>query len=473
MKNFPNTAIKRWGESNGYKEIFTISIPLIISTGSWSLQSFIDRMFLAWYSTEAIAAAMPAGIISATLMSFFLTSAGYITTFIAQYKGAGYPDKIGPSLWQGIYLSIIGGIIIFFLIPIAPILFKLANHDPEVQKLEVIYFTILCYGAFPAIAANVLSGFKSGLGRTWPIMWVTLAATIFNIIFDYLLIFGKCGFPELGIKGAAIATALSPVVSLVLYIILIFNKKNNKTYRVISGFKFDKKLFLRLIRFGVPSGVQSFLDVVAFAVFLLFLGSLGKQALAASNISFSINTITFMPMTGIGIAVSILVGQNQGRENPAASARCVWNGFHIVFTYMALMAILLFLIPDFFIAPFMRASDPSSREAIRVLCRVLLKFIAIYTLFDSFNILFASALKGAGDTKYVMLTNSLLSFLLFVFPSYFIIFYFHKGIYEAWTVATIYICILGLNFLFRFLTGKWKTMRVIEEHHIEEEFPDK
>ncbi|MCL2793432.1 MAG: MATE family efflux transporter [Spirochaetaceae bacterium] len=468
MKNLFTPVTKRWREHNGYREILAISIPLIISTGSWSFQTFIDRMFLSWYSTEAIAAAMPAGILNLTLMSFFIGSAGYVSTFVAQYKGAGYPHKIGPSIWQGIYLSMIGGAVVFLLIPVAPFIFELANHAPEIQKLEVTYFTILCYGAFPAILANALAGFKAGLGKTWAIMWVNLVTTSFNIIFSYPLIFGKFGFPEMGIAGAAIVTALSPVVSVILYIILIFNKKNNDEYKVISGFRFDRKLFSRLIRFGVPSGAQFFLDVAAFTVFLLFLGSLGTEVLAASNIAFTINTITFMPMMGLGIAISILVGQNQGREVPAASIRCVWNGFHISFVYMTIIAVLFFTIPNFFIFPFMASADPFSNEEIWALCRTLLKFVAIYTMFDSFNILFSSALKGAGDTKYVMTSVFIISSLTFILPSYFIIFHFNKGVYAAWTVATIYLCILGLNFLFRFLIGKWKTMRVIEEHCIEE-----
>ncbi len=458
--------INRWNEPDGYREILAMAIPLIISTGSWSIQSFIDRMFLAWYSTESIAAAMPAGILNFTFMSFFIGAAGYVTTFIAQYHGAGYPEKIGPSLWQGIYLSLIGGAVMLMIVPAAPVIFRLADHDAGIQELEVIYFTILCYGGFPAIAASSLSGFHSGLGKTWPIMWINISATLFNIIFDYLLIFGHAGFPEMGIKGAAIATALSGVVSVSLYIIIIFTKANNRAYHVISGFRLDKKLFSRLLKFGLPSGTQFFLDVVAFTMFLMFVGALGKEPLAATNISFSINSITFMPMIGLGIAISVMVGHNQGKGNPDASARCVWSGFHLVFTYMFFMALLLFTMPDLFISPFMGGSDSYANVSIRIICRVLLKFIAVYTLFDSFNILFASALKGAGDTRFVMLINTCLSLTFLVLPTYFLIFRLGKGIYEVWIVATVYICILGLSFLSRFLAGKWKTMKVIEEQHI-------
>jgi MATE family multidrug resistance protein len=458
-----NPVKKRWYESGGYKEIFILSIPLIISSGSWSLQSFIDRMFLSWYSTEALAAAMPAGMINQTIMFFFTGTAGYITTFVAQYKGAGHPEKVGPSMWQGVYLSVIGGLMVLLLIPFAPGIFRLANHSVELQSLEVTYFTFLCFGGFPIILTNALAGFKSGLGHTMAIMWANLAATAFNLVFDYLLIFGHAGFPEMGIKGAAIATTLSPVVAVCIYIILIFNKTNNRIYKVISGFKFDKKLFKRLLRFGIPNGLQFFLDMVAFALFLLFLGALGTSSLAATNIAFSINTITFMPMIGIGIAISVLVGQNQGRKKPDASVRCVWNGFHIVFAYMTSIAVLLFVIPDFFINPFLHNSNAEVTHDLKELCRILLKFVAIYTLFDSFNVLFSSALKGAGDTKYVMLINLGISIVFFIVPSYLIIFVFKLGLYEAWITATAYVCIIGISFLTRFKTGKWKTMRVIEE----------
>lgn len=465
MKRLLNPIILKWKEPGGYREILVMAVPLIISTGSWSIQSFIDRMFLSWYSTDAIAAAMPAGILNFTFMSFFIGAAGYVTTFIAQYNGAGQPEKIGPSLWQGIYLSAAGGLLLLALVPAAPLIFRLAGHEKEIQRLEIIYFTILCYGAFPAIAASSLSGFHSGLGTTMPIMWINLAATSFNVIFDYLLIFGHGGFPEMGIKGAAIATAFSGVVSVSLYSAIIFTKRNNRKYSTVSGFRFDPVIFARLLKFGIPSGMQFFLDVVAFTIFLLIVGVLGKEPLAASNIAFSINSVTFMPMIGLGIAVSVMVGHNQGKEDPVSAERCVWNGFHITFAYMATMACLLFFVPDIFISPFLRGSFPETEMAIRTICRVLLKFMAVYTLFDSFNILFASALKGAGDTRYVMITNTMISVVLLVIPSYILVFRMEKGIYEVWIAATVYICILGLNFLFRFLTGKWKSMKVIEEHH--------
>ncbi len=96
----------RWRCEGGYREVLAIAIPLILSTGAWGIQHFVDRMFLTWYSPEAIAAAMPAGILNFTIMSLFLGTAGYVSTFVAQYHGASRCERIGPILWQGMYVAI-------------------------------------------------------------------------------------------------------------------------------------------------------------------------------------------------------------------------------------------------------------------------------------------------------------------------------------------------------------------------------
>lgn len=121
-------------------------LPLILSTGSWAVQHFVDRMFLTWYSPEAIAAAMPAGILNFTLMSFFIGTASYVSTFVAQYHGAGMRHRIGPVLWQGIYFSMLGGVLVLCLIPLAAPVFDLVGHDEAVRRNEIVYFQVLCLG---------------------------------------------------------------------------------------------------------------------------------------------------------------------------------------------------------------------------------------------------------------------------------------------------------------------------------------
>ena len=448
----------------GYRQILLIAFPLILSTGSWSLQHFVDRMFLTWYSPAALAASTPAGILNYTLMSLFIGTAGYVSTFVAQYVGAGRDERIGPTVWQGLYVSLVGAIVMACLIPLADPAFRLIGHDPEIQRGEVIYFRILCLGAFPAIAASALSGFFSGRGETWPVMWANLVATAVNIVLDYLLIFGVGGFPEMGIAGAAIATNLSMVAALLMYGGLMFRQNQDRRFHVIRGWRFDPVLCSRIIRFGLPSGVQFFVDLAGFTVFLLIVGRLGTSALAATNIAFNINTLAFMPMMGLGMAVTILVGQHLGRENPPLAERCVVSGLRITVLYMGVVALLYVLAPGMFLAPYALWADAGSFDEIRSLATVLLRFVALYSLFDVLSIVYAAALKGAGDTRFVMLMMAGLSCGVLILPTYLAIERFGGGILTGWTIATVYVSLLGVAFYLRFRAGQWKGMRVIERH---------
>ncbi len=454
---------KRWACEAGYRSVLSIAVPLILSTGAWSILHFVDRMFLTWYSPEAIAAAMPAGMLNFTIMSLFLGTAGYVTTFVAQYHGSGQHQRIGPVLWQGIYIAVAGGILHLFLIPLAGPIFRFVGHEPLVQEYEIVYFQVLCLGATPAIASSAIAGFFSGRGKAWPVMWVNVLATALNIIMDYALIFGKWGLPELGMKGAAIATVLSACFSFAIYLILFSRSGHESRYYTLRGWMFERPLFLRLMYFGFPSGVQFFLGMAGFTAFILLVGRLGTMELAATNIAFNINNLAFMPMIGFGMAVSVLVGQYLGKGKPDLAQRSVYSSFHLTFLYMASVAAAYLFVPNIFINPFASQADPASFAAIRRTTLILLRFVAIYSLFDALNIVFASAIKGAGDTRFVMFMIAIVSSLALVVPSYIALVLLQAGIYTAWTIASVYVSILGLVFLFRFLGGKWKSMRVIEQ----------
>ncbi|MBN1673497.1 MAG: MATE family efflux transporter [Kiritimatiellae bacterium] len=452
---------QRWTSEGGYRELLSVAIPLILSTSAWSIQHFVDRMFLSWYSAEAIAAAMPAGILNFTVMSLFIGTAGYVSTFVAQYHGSGQPNRIGPVVWQGVHLALIGAAAHLCLIPAAPALFRFFGHAPAVRELEVVYFRILCTGAGPAIAAAAMSGFFSGLGRTWPVMWVSMGATALNLALDYALIFGRWHLPRLGMAGAAIATVVSAVFSCLVYTGLLLRRRHARTYHT-TRIRIETRLFARLMRFGLPSGVQFFVDVAGFALFVLLVGRLGTEALAATNIAFNINTLAFMPMIGIGIALSVLVGQRLGEDRPDLAERTTWSGLHLTSLYMTTIALLYLLRPDLFVRPFARHADAAAFAVIRPLATVLLRFVAVYSLFDALNIVFASTLKGAGDTRYVMRAILVVSAGLLVLPAFVAIEWCGAGIYAAWTIVSAYVIMLGFVFYTRFRTGKWKSMRVVE-----------
>jgi len=318
----------------------------------------------------------------------------------------------------------------------------------------------------PLTASSAMSGLFSGLGKTKVIMWINVAATAVNLTLDYMLIFGKAGFPALGIKGAAIATVISMFFSFIVYTIIALKPAYNKSYNILKGWRFNRNVFSSLIKFGLPSGLQFFIEISGVTFFILFIGRLGRDKLAATNIAFNISTLSFMPLIGLGIAVSVLVGQYLGREKPDLAEYSAYSGFHISIIYVLSIVFLYIFLPDLFIAPFAAGADQAEFKAIRGLAIVLLRFIAVYSVFDAMNIIFASSIKGAGDTRFVMYMIFFISIFVLIIPSYLIFYIYNLGIYAGWALITLYAIILGISFLLRFLSGKWKKMRVIDSTHI-------
>ncbi|HTY07826.1 MAG TPA: MATE family efflux transporter [Candidatus Edwardsbacteria bacterium] len=452
---------RRWGADGGYRQVLALAVPLILSTGSWSLQSFINRMFLAWHSPDSLAAAMPAGMLNFAIMSVFLNTAGYVSVFAAQHHGAGQDGRVGRTMWQAAGVAVIAGALNLALIPLTPAFFRWVGHDAGVQANEVMLFRILCLGAFPAVMGSALSGMLSGLGRTRAVMWVTLAGTGVNILCDYLLIFGHWGCPALGIAGAGWSSVIAAAVQLAVFAAIAARPAFRARFRT-ADWRPDGKIFWSLIKYGLPNGVQNFIDMAGFAVFVLLVGRIGRNELAATNLAFNINTLAFMPMIGIGIAVAVMVGQALGRNDPARARYSVRSAFDLTFAYMAAVAALFFALPQLFLAPFRAQSDPASFAAIGAITAVLLRFVAIYTLFDAFNIIFSSAIKGAGDTKFVMYMIIALSLGVLIGPSFVAITRLHASIYACWAIASAYVAALGVAFYLRYRGGQWQAMRVIE-----------
>ncbi len=442
------------------KELLFISFPLIISSSIWTVQHFVDRMFISWYSVKSMASVLPASFLNLTTTSIFVGTASFINTFVAQYYGAERYEKIGEIVWQGLYWAFIGGILHLFLIPFAPIIFSIFGHEPEILTYEIIYFQILCLGSFSAIASASVSSFFSGMGRTIIVLFVNFFQTILHLLLDYFLIFGKWIFPEMGIKGAGIAAVISGYASFFVYIFLMFQKKN--IMYGIKNFSFNQGLFKNLLKYGIPNGIHFFLDISVWAVFLLIIGKLGVISLSSSNIAFNINTVAFMPMIGIGTGVSILVGQYIGKGRPEIGEKITYTGFLITFLYMCSIAFTYVIFPDFYIKFFKPKVYTEDFEQVKNLTVILLKFVAFYSIFDTMNVIFLSALRGAGDTKFIMKVFLFSSIFIFLIPLYICTYIFNLGIFVSWLIATLYVVVIGFIFFIRFLKGEWKKLKVIE-----------
>ncbi len=459
------TQLKAWWRApSGYREVLALAGPLVLSTGSMTIQQFVDRMFLSWHSETAFAASLPAGLFSFTILCFFIGTASYANTFVAQFYGSGQLSKVASSVWQAVYFTLIATVAVLAFAPLAGGIFRFAGHDPAVQKLEVKYFTIMIYGGGFAVLSSALSCFFTGLGKTMTVMKVNIAATAINIVLDYIMIFGKLGFPEMGIEGAAYATVISSIFACVVLFVTFLNRENNLHYATRREWRFNKSIFLRLMRFGAPSGAQFMLDMISFSLFVMLVGRLGAVELGATTLAFQVNTVAFLPMIGFSIATTTIVGQRLGENKPTLATRATWSAFHLTFIYMTIMAILYVTVPRIFIAPFAAKADPTQFAPMYDMAVIILRFVALYSVFDTMNLIFASALKGAGDTFFVMCLSTGLGMGMMVIPTWIICTY-GGGIYAAWGVLTLFVTVLGFCFLIRFLKGRWRDMRVIDTSH--------
>lgn len=452
----------RWDGDGGYKEVLKIAGPLILSMGSWSLMHFIDRIFLTWYSSEALAAALPASLLSFAFGSFFIGTAGYVNTFVAQYYGAKQYDRVGAAVWQGIYFSLVAGLLMLGLLPFSEWIFDVTGHPQELREMEVVYFRILTGWIWAVFIMTAISTFFSGRGDTWTVFWVNVIAVSINVVLDYAWIFGYWGFPRAGIEGAAYATVVGQVFGAVAFFILMLRKPFREKYQTLKGWRFNGVLFTRLWKFGAPNGLQFMVEIMGFSIFVLLVGRLGTVELAATNLAFNINTLAFVPMLGVGIAVSTLVGQYLGDDNPGPAERSTYSALYLSLLYMMVMGACYWFLPDLFMRPFESGADADAFEPVRDLAIVLLRFVAIYCVMDAAYIVFSAAIKGAGDTKFVMWVTGVASLVVMIIPTYLAVVTLDLGIYIAWICVTAYIALLSVIFLFRFRGGKWKTMRVIE-----------
>jgi multidrug resistance protein, MATE family len=441
-----------------------MAIPLIVSTAAWTVMNFTDRMFLLWYHKASMAAALPAGMLHFALVCFPLGVASYVNTFVAQYYGAGQPRRIGPAVWQGIRFGLYCFPLFLAMIPASPWIFHAAGHKPELAALEALYFQTALFGAGAEIMAASMAAFFTGRGVTWVVMVVDSSASALNIVLDYAWIFGHWGFPELGIEGAAWATVVSLWARVIVYAVLMLLPRFRQRYRTWSGRRFNAQLFRRLLRFGGPSGLQMFVEIAGFTLFLLLVGNLGEDAMAATTLAFNVNCLAFVPTLGLGMALSVLVGQQLGRNNPHLAARATWTSLCIALGYMGTMALVYVLFPGLLLKGHEWGMSPAEFvkfASLRHTTVVLLRFVAAYCLFDAMTVVFTGALKGAGDTRFIMIVSLLLTPMP-VAIAWAGIYFFDFGLIWCWIAITLWICSLGVIYLARFLQGRWRHMRVIE-----------
>jgi MATE family multidrug resistance protein len=346
-------------------------------------------------------------------------------------------------------------------IPLGYWLFDVVGHTPEVIVAERSYYLTLTLGSFFIPFGAAFSGFFTGRGYTRLVMMANIIGNAVNVALDPLFIWGWGPIPELGIVGAGIATALGQIViTAILGIAMLREKHFSTSHRRKVAFAMKLPMMLRIIRYGVPSGSHVLLDVSTFTVFVFITGRLDELSFAASNIVLSINHLIFAPLMGIAVAASILVGQRIGAQDPAgatrAGRRCSLIGLGYVFIMILLIGSLNELLLRFF---YSANASFAYADYLRVGKMLTLIFL-VWATGDAFNIILGGALKGAGDTRFVMWTTGLISVILWL-PATFILYRLGYGIVALWWTMPGYVFLAASTFLWRFFNGAWRKHNLI------------
>jgi MATE family multidrug resistance protein len=450
-----------WRGEAGGKEVLALGLPLILSMMSVTIQHFVNRIFLTWWSPEAVAGVTTGGFAIYVLTGLFNGTAEYATPFVSQYVGAKREDRIGAVVYQAAYFAALAGTLGWILsYGVAP-LFDAVGHAPSMRVHEIAYARIMLRGTFAVVLMVALSTYFAGRGRTKIVLAVTAFGTMLNVLFDWVLIFGKFGFPALGTVGAAYSTVLCQGIGALVYLVLILRSPERLAHGFLD-YRFQPRIFLRLLKLGVPSGLQPSLEILAFSLFMFVIGNIGVAPLAATSIAFNLNGIVFLPAVGLGYGVSTLVARYLGMQRPALADRAIKSGLVISQVYMFLCSSAYVLLPALLLAPYAAGADPKTFAEIRAIATVLLRFVAFYSIFDMVNVICAGGLKGAGDTRFPMTATVMTSWVVMLLPTWWFCVHGHQGVYVAWAFATLYVVVLGSVMFVRYRRGAWQSLQVIE-----------
>ncbi len=447
-----------------FRELIALALPMIASQASETMMLFVDRLFLSWFGKVSIAASMSGGLSAFVFTAFFAGTVGYTNAIVAQYYGADRSDRCVETATQGLYLSLAFLPFLLALIPMVQKLFVVVGHSPQQIELEYVYFRILMWGGIFVLLRQVLVGFFLGIGQTRIVMAANLIGMCINIPLNYILIFGKLGFPALGIRGAAIGTIAG---SATIFLILLTAYLHHQYYRDYGRFgrwKIYPTLMRRLLRFGMPAGAELFLNVFAFNIFVQLMHSMGPDVAAAVTITFNYDMVAFIPMIGLGIAVTSLVGRQMGGGNPEGARKATYLAAKVGYSY-ALVMMLLFVFGAGGLVSVFTGALTSEDTALIDLAKTMIRLAAVYTLADITQLVFSGALRGAGDTRFVMYLSVGMHWLLGI-AAVVLIRIVEVPPLQMWIFFIGFVVVLGSLIFLRFRSGRWEQIKVIEEEEL-------
>ena len=443
-----------------YLEILKLVWPLALGMINNAVLQFTDRMFLAHDSVEALEAVLPAAALAWIFMSFFQSVVGYSNVFVARYYGAGEADRCRACYHAAMGIAVVSGLLMLPLWPFGDWLLSLFSPSESLGALQRQYYDIVILGGFAIYGQMAAASYFTGQGRTRLVFGVNLAGNLINVALDPVLIFGYFGFPRMGIAGAAYATVFAMVVQMVVLIWAVHRQPDPPSAVQPSTFDLQPNLLLSMLRFGIPAGAYTVLNMLSFTIFVFFTGRIGSIELAVSNACFTVNYLLIAPVEGFALGAATLVGQALGRKDVPEAFRAGNRTMVLGVVFVAVLSALLVAFYRPILSMFASRVGTGDVAQFYSLGFTLFILMAAWQVFDAADIVILGALKGAGDTKFVMGMMFVVSFVIWI-PLVWLVSVFHNTMVALWGTIVVDVVILCAGSMVRWYGGFWKRIKMI------------
>ena len=386
--------------------------------------SFIDNIMVGQLGTAELAAVSLGNSFMFIAMSIGIGFSTAITPLIAEADSSDNLEQAKSTYKNGLFLCTVLGVILFLGIYFSKPLMYLMKQPEEVVRLAIPYLNLVAFSLIPLVIFQAIKQFSDGMSMTKYPMYATLIANIINVVLNYLLIFGKFGFPEMGIVGAAYGTLVSRVV-MVLYLWLLLRSKE-RSKRIVKNIKFfvlDVLMIKKIINLGSLSAMQMFFEVAIFTAAIWLSGLLGKNPQAANQIALNLSSMTFMVAMGLSVASMIRVGNQKGLQNYNELRRIAFSIFLLGVVFALFFAVLFFIfhksLPNIYVDLNDAENYVDNMEVISIASKLLLA-AAFFQISDSIQVVVLGALRGLQDVKIPTILT-FVSYWVIGFPvSYFL-----------------------------------------------------
>jgi MATE family multidrug resistance protein len=437
--------------------LLAIALPMVISQAMETINMFVGRLFLSRLGEATLSAAMSGGLTAQMLSCIFAGTVGYTNAIVAQHFGAGRLGKCAQSAVQGLILAVASYPLILAASPLARHLFVAAGQSPLQVELAHTYFRVLIYGSIFGVIRSAITGFFLGVGRTRVVMIANFAGMAVNVPAQYVLIHGKLGLPALGLAGGALGAVLGSLTALLMLLIAFLGPRNRRDFATHQAFHVDGATMMALVRFGLPAGLEMFLNTSAFNLFIQFMHSYGPAVAASVTIAFNWDIVAFVPMLGMGFAVTSVVGQYIGAGERDTASRVSFLALRVAWIYAGTMSVLFLTATPLLVGVF---ASGSYAPTVAGLARRLVRLAALYLMGDAAHVVFAGALRGAGDTRWVAAANTALHWA-FAVAAIVLIRVVAAPPAIVFAAFVLFVVLVGVVMYARFRSGAWRRIEMV------------